>query len=124
MKLPFVSRATFDATVNGLSARLDDAHDVESELRAELTRLRDRETALMDQLVKLATPAPKPVFQVRDVDPIAEAISRKAGNDSRLRSHLSFWAREQREKGMDPKEVAACVSDWSKQQPEEPVLPW
>ncbi len=125
-----VWRSTHLALLAVEQAKREAAEQQASEARAELERVRGelaevkgREDRLMHQYVALATPKPAPIIPVREPDPVSEAIRNRAQGDAALRSHLSFWARKQREGGAEVEQIVKGIEDWT-QHDQPDIFPW
>lgn len=99
MKLPFVSREALDLAV------------------AEAAYFRVQAEKWEARYLDLAVP--KPVLPVvKEVDPVSRAIRDAAGSNSALRTHLSHFARTERERGVKDEKIIADIRAY-----EQPPLP-
>lgn len=84
----------------------DDTRDKHDSFVAEIAALS----------AKALTPPEKATPIVQPVDPVSQAVTRKAGGNRALRDHLYRFAAEQRSLGVDDAAIVRRVLDWS--QPE------
>lgn len=108
MRLPWVSRESFDFVFDRLVRSEDRARALEQQI-ADLHATLLKTT----HLVKTAVEAPvQPV--VRPVDIVARAIAQVGGTDAGLRTHLARWVRDQRamKDRLTDEQLVAEIIDW------------
>lgn len=90
MKLPFVSREALDLAI---------ADAAYFRIQSEKWEARYLDLAI-----------PKPVVPVvKEVDPVSRAIRDAAGSNSALRTHLSHFARTEREAGVKDEDIVEQI---------------
>ena len=100
----FMLRSTHDALMAQRLADLD-------YWRAEALAALARERAMMAKALEEAQkPAPPPPPRVkREPDEVDTAIDWKAQGDAAIRRHLERFAKAERRRGVEPKEIAAAI---------------
>ena len=107
MRLPFVTRESFDFVFDRLVRSEDRVHLLEQRV-AELT------TMLTRPIYTVKTAPEAPVQPAKHIDIVARAIAQVGGTDAGLRAHLARWVREQRASKDRPtdEQLVSQIIDW------------
>lgn len=103
MKLPWVSRAMYEALTDALFIRAE---------RAEALAQQERQRA--DDLLQrlLAVHEPKAPVAPKAADSLMEVIRLRAGSNGAVRRALGAYVKNARAQGVDEGEIQRTITDW------------